>query len=183
LYKQLAVRAAGSLQLKKKSVCVIGRLESSDIRSQRSESRQCSSVQETVTRKQPREEVGRWRLELGMWILEDLSWGLKKFQGNSSVSRRRICVWLYMCCNTAILEVCRIAFVLWSTVIESGCNQRANKIQSSELRPVISSRVILKGKGLKWILVEHQTSRYKGKKGWQIYEPSRVYSSSSNGTN
>jgi hypothetical protein len=36
---------------------------------------------------------------------------------------------------------CRIAFMLWLRVIKNGCNKRANKIQSPELEPVISSRV------------------------------------------
>jgi hypothetical protein len=33
--------------------------------------------------------------------------------------------------------MCRIAIVLWLYVIKSDCNRSANKIQSSELEPVI----------------------------------------------
>jgi hypothetical protein len=36
-----------------------------------------------------------------------------------------------------ILKVCEIAIVLWLSVIERDCNQSVNKIQSSELEPVI----------------------------------------------
>jgi hypothetical protein len=38
-------------------------------------------------------------------------------------------------------KVCGIAIALWCSEIKSGCNQSANKIQSSKLEPFISSRV------------------------------------------
>jgi hypothetical protein len=41
----------------------------------------------------------------------------------------------------SVCKMCGIAIVLWSSVIKSGCNQSENKIQTSELEPVISSRV------------------------------------------
>jgi hypothetical protein len=38
---------------------------------------------------------------------------------------------------TVDCKVCEIAIELYISVIKSGCSQRANKIQSSELEPVI----------------------------------------------
>jgi hypothetical protein len=39
---------------------------------------------------------------------------------------------------TADCKVCEIAIGLYVSVIKSGCSQRANKIQSSKLEPIIS---------------------------------------------
>jgi hypothetical protein len=56
-------------------------------------------------------------------------------------------------------KVCGIAIALWLSVIKSGCNERANKIQSSKLEPVIIVTCTLRTRnnimntGSAWLIV------------------------------
>jgi hypothetical protein len=75
----------------------------------------------------------------GMGI--DFTW-IPKFQGNSSVARRRIrrlSVWRYVCCSTSILGVCNLVRLLQFLCHKSVARKRIVKASGNRLRRILWS--------------------------------------------